>query len=233
MPSGYFDDIESMTFDGEANRLRWIVNRYEHYRLSWEKSNHEPSRMIALFLKSMRCYFRCDTAINKHDTWHLEIESANLMPVWKMHWKTTFLKLQCEYMKCCYNNELLPPVYREIMRASNFCVKSLGRAVAFDEQNENQNLRIKKTPPTNLLELSIKQSRHVMVGDKAAKEMWGMRKPRKNADMIQGTTLESDVMELEKLLATCNLFVTHNNTKMDREYFWKNVNPDEGPVGSP
>ncbi len=89
--------------------------------------------------------------------------------------------------------------------------------MAFDEQTKNYNLFLKKTPPATLLDLAIMQSLHVMVGGKAAKGMWGLHNPRKNG-MIRGTTLETDIIELEKLLASCNLFVTHNHTKMNKDF---------------
>ena len=137
--------------------------------------------MVALYLKSMRRYLRCDKAINKHDVWHLEIESAHLMRIWKIFGKPTYLKLQCEFMERAYNDDILPPVLREMMRANNLCVRSSGRSVAFDEQNEHQNLRIKKTHKSDSLELAIKRSRHVVMGAKAAIELWGARKRKTKA----------------------------------------------------
>jgi hypothetical protein len=173
--SNLFNDDVRITFQNDTERLRLILVRYQEYRLSWEQSDHEPSRMVALYLKSMRRYLRCDKSINKYDVWHLEIESAKLIAIWKTFGKPTYLKLQCEFMERCYNNDILDPVHREIMRTNSFCVRSSGRAVAFDEENENQNLRIKKTPKTDSLELSVKRSRHVVIGTKAAVELWGTR----------------------------------------------------------
>jgi hypothetical protein len=189
--------------------------------------------MVALFLKAMRCYLRCDKAINKHDVWHLEIESTNLLPIWKTFGKTNYLKIQCEFMERCYDDKLLPPIYREIMRANNFCVKSSGHAVAFDEQNENMNLRIKRCPKADSLDMAIRRSRHLIVGGKGAKELWGDRK-RKNTttDSIRGNSLEDDVALLEQLLLRSNIFMTHDKTKMVKEYFWDHVRPNTNPVGS-
>jgi hypothetical protein len=231
--SGFLDGISRVEFESNAHRLRWMLDRYRAFRIMWETSEHEPSRMVALFLKAMRCYLRCDKAINKHDVWHLEIESANLLPIWKTFGKTNYLKIQCEFMERCYDDKLLPPIYREIMRANNFCVKSSGHAVAFDEQNENMNLRIKRCPKADSLDLAIRRSRHLIVGGKGAKELWGDRK-RKNTttDSIRGNSLEDDVALLEQLLLRSNIFMTHDKTKMVKEYFWDHVRPNTNPVGT-
>ncbi len=105
--SAYFDALETMTFTSKSTRLRWIVQRYRDYGTSWEQSNHKPSQMVALFLKSMQHYLRCNHAIEKFDPWHLEIESTKLLLLWRMFGKTTYMRLQCKYMERFYNNELL------------------------------------------------------------------------------------------------------------------------------
>jgi hypothetical protein len=96
-------------------------------------SPHEPLHLIAFFLKGMRSYLRCKHAVSAQDGWLLEIESCNLLPIWKMTGKTTYLKLQCEYMETFYNDNRMPPVHCEIMRVNAFCVKTLGKSVAFDK----------------------------------------------------------------------------------------------------
>ena len=106
-----------------------------------------------------------------HDGWHLEIKSCNLLPVWKMLGKTTYLRLQCKYMETVYNDRKSPPIYQEIMRANVFCVKLSSSVVAFDEQNKNYNLCLKKTPTTLSLDVAIMRLHHVMMGEKAAKEL--------------------------------------------------------------
>ena len=84
----------------------------------------------------MRSYLRCLCAIALHDGWHLEIESCNLLSIWKMLEKTTHMRLQCEHMEKFYDDNKVPPIYQEIMSANNFCVMSSGKAVAFDEENK-------------------------------------------------------------------------------------------------
>jgi hypothetical protein len=73
--------------DELVDSLVWMhgmLEDYRRYHTSWERSNHEPSRVISLYLKSMHSYNWFRNAIRKHDPWHLEIESCKLMPVWKM-----------------------------------------------------------------------------------------------------------------------------------------------------
>jgi hypothetical protein len=128
--------------------------------------------MAAFFKKSMRSYLSCRCAIALHNGWHLEIESCNLLSIWKMLGKTTYMRLQCEYFEKFYDNDKVPLICQEIMRANNDCVKSLGKAVALDKENKNYNLQLKRTPVTMSLDLAIVRSCHMMIGDKATKEMW-------------------------------------------------------------
>jgi hypothetical protein len=60
--------------------------------------------------------------------------------MWKMSGKTTYMRQQCEYMEKFYDNDNVPLIYPEIMRANNFCVKSSGKAVAFDKEIKNYSL---------------------------------------------------------------------------------------------
>ena len=122
----------------------------------------------------------------------------------------------------------VPPIYREIMRANVFCVKLSSRVMSFDEQKENYNLCLKQTPTTSSLDIAIMRSRHVMAGDKAAKELWGVPKRR---DRTRGTTLADDTLELEGVLFVANVFVCHTPTPMDTNYFLKLIGAKEN-VGS-
>ena len=97
--SQFARDIAAVAFSSDRHRLMWILRHYRAFRSSWEVSSHEPSRMVALFMKSMRSYVRCKQAISNQDGWLLEIESCYWLPVWKMLNKTTYLHLQCEYME--------------------------------------------------------------------------------------------------------------------------------------
>jgi hypothetical protein len=184
--------------------------------------------MVALFMKSMRNYLRCKRAISHQDGWLLEIESCNLLPIWKMMNKTTYLRLQCEFMETFYNDDKMPPINREIMRANAFCVKASGKSVAFDEENEHYNCLLKRMPVTPRLDLAIMRSRHVMAGNKTAREMWGLPRSR----WKRGTSLVDDILDLESLLGLSGVFTSTEVCKMTKSYFW-NLVRTKGPVGSP
>ena len=226
---GAFNEISSMETNSNEQHLRSIIEKYKTIRESWEVSSHEPSRVVALFQKSMRSYMRCKRAINAHDSWQLEIESCEIMSLWKTFGKNTYLKLQCDYMENFYDIERVPAIDRESMRANAFCVKPSGSSVAFDEEIEHYNYILKKTPCTPYLDVAVMRSRHVIAGNKAGVEMWGVPRERSK---IHGTSLEDDVTELEQLMRSASVFVSHTATTMHRDYFWAFVKPKPG-VGSP
>jgi hypothetical protein len=128
------------------------------------------------------------------------------MPVWRMAGKPTYLRLQCKYMERYYNDEKLTPHQRKIMRANNICVKPSGRAIAFNEENEHFNLLLKRTPVTPSLNVAIWRDQDVIVGQKAAMELWHI--PCRHS-RFSGTSLEANIMELEELLLLSNVFASH------------------------
>jgi hypothetical protein len=229
--SGFFKSGFEMpaVFESDDDRIRWILDDYRRFRRSWEISRHEPSRVIALYLKSMRSYLRCKNAISNRDAWLLEIESCNLLPIWKMMGKNIYMRLQCEYMETFYDDKKVPGVYREIMRANSFCTKPSGATVAFDEENEHYNRMLKQMPVAPTLEGAVMRSRHVVLANKAAKEMWGLPKSR----WKRGTSLTDDIFDIEGMLATCGVFSSYNAVKMDKDYFWNCVRRKVSGVGSP
>jgi hypothetical protein len=138
--------------------LHGMLEDFRRYCTSWEQSDHKPSRSISLYLKSMRSYNGCRNAIQKNGPWHLKIESCKLMPVWRMTGKTTYLHLQCKYMETYYYDKKLTLCQCKIMRANIFCVKLLGRAIAFNKENKHYNLLLKRTPVTPSLDVAIWRS---------------------------------------------------------------------------
>jgi hypothetical protein len=208
-------------YDGSGSKvMRAMLDKYHVFVLSWEESLHGPSRMVELFLKSMRTYLRCEIAIATNDSWYMEIESASLLPIWKMNSNYTYFRLQCEYMETYYNVEWVSPFLRETMRANTFCVNRSGHAVAFDEQNESYDLLLKRTPPTSSIDIVVARSRHVIVADKAAKELWGLTRPRAS---IRGSSLEDDIIMIETILCRFDIFNNHEAVAMHTNYFWENI----------
>ena len=74
-------DMTGVKFASGEEKLGWMLANYCAFRTSWEESPHQPSRMVALFLKSMRSYLRCKHAISKQDGWLLEIESCHMLSI--------------------------------------------------------------------------------------------------------------------------------------------------------
>ncbi len=179
-----------MAFDNNVNRLQWMLSEYQAHCTSWEVSDHEPSRLIALYMKSMHRYLWCKHAISAQDGWHLEIESCNLLPIWKMTGKSTYFRLQCEFLELFYDETKTNSFFCEIMSANNFCVKYSGIAVAFDNENDYYNMLLKKTPVMPSIDVAVTRSRHVMIAHKAARELWGNTI---HCKIISRTSLEHDI----------------------------------------
>jgi hypothetical protein len=118
-------------------------------------------------------------------------------------------------MEIFYDKQKVTPVLHEIMRANTLCVKSTGRAVPFGKGNKNYNPMLKRTPVTPLIDVAIARSRHVMIAAKAVKEMWGLPSTRGN---IRGTSLEDNIIELEHVLSSCDIFVTSDLVLMHKDY---------------
>ena len=79
--------LEELLFiDGESpsDYLTRVHQLYAEFQLSWQKSPHEPSRMVALFIKVSASYLRCKKGVHNIDFWLLEQESCEWMGPWKM-----------------------------------------------------------------------------------------------------------------------------------------------------
>jgi hypothetical protein len=46
------EKIRIACHDTNVSRLRFILETYQEYKVSWEKSNCKPSQMVALSLKA-------------------------------------------------------------------------------------------------------------------------------------------------------------------------------------
>ena len=110
---------------------------YKEFRETWEKSPHEPSRVVLLFMKTAASVYRCKLAIRGKDFWLLEDESCAWMSMWKMSGKTTYLREQCDQVELVYNDECIDPIKREVMRVNRIPVLSKSEdGVTFDWVNE-------------------------------------------------------------------------------------------------
>ncbi len=85
--TGCLTKMNDANFTSNPEQLCFIMKKYQEYRTRWEESANQPSRMVALFLKLMRSYLRCRRAVVTHDSWHLEIESCNLLTILGNEWE--------------------------------------------------------------------------------------------------------------------------------------------------
>ena len=112
----------------------------------------------------------------KHNTWLMEKESCDWLGVWHVMKKNHYLTEQCEFIEAFYNESVVSPVYREIMRSNNFCVMPSGKCVAFDEANEMYNMYVKKAATNHYLDETCKRSGHIMAATKCASELWSPKR---------------------------------------------------------
>jgi hypothetical protein len=166
-------------------------------------------------MKSMCRYLQCKHVISAQDGWNLEIESCNLLPIWKMMGKSMYFRLQREFMELFYDETKTNPIFCEIMRENNFCVKSSGRLVAFDDKNK-YNMLLKKTPVTPSIDVAVTRSHHVMIAHKAARELWGDPIFHNN---IRGTSLEHNIIKKERVIGSCEIFELHTPVSMHKDLF--------------
>ena len=84
--------------DGETKDqfLRREEERFNDFVTKWETGNHEPSRLVSLFIKYTASYLSCKHGIRKGDFWLCEKESNLWIAPWKVCNKSTYLRLQCE-----------------------------------------------------------------------------------------------------------------------------------------
>jgi hypothetical protein len=124
-------------------------------------------------------------------------------------------------MEISYNKEKVAPIFWDMMKVNNFCVKSSSMAVAFDEENKHRHLRLKYTPVTPCIEVAVMRSHHVIIMGKAAKK-WGI--PKRHI-RIRSTLLEHDIIELERVISSCDIVVLHERMLMSKDNFWIVIHP--------
>ena len=98
------EDLQPRVGESNEETLRQIESNVIEFFTGWETSSHEPSRLVALFMKCVESYNRCKNAIRKEDFWALEKESNIWMGPWKVCGKSTYLREQCEYIEQVYDN---------------------------------------------------------------------------------------------------------------------------------
>jgi hypothetical protein len=68
-----------------------------------------------------------------------------------------------------------------------------------------------------------------MIAHKATRELWGNTIHRKNT---RRTLLEHDIIKIERVISSCEIFESHTPVSMHKDFFWSVICP-RTVVGSP
>ena len=172
--------------------------------------------MVALFLKDVGSYKRCQDGIRENNYWILVIESCKWMGAWKLFNKTTYLTLQSEYIELFYGKDF-DPWLRETARRNSMCVfTDRLRSVAMDEACEIFNAWLKKPAATTYLSVQCLRSRHIMFERKCAGTIFGVHKRGREA----GASEAANLLLIESVLHKAGIFHSHDKVTMTDDYFW-------------
>ena len=94
--SVFADDVTMRPGDTRVNFLNRIEASLNKLVEEWERSPHEPTRVVCLCLKYTSAFFCCKNGIRNLDFWVLEKESCVWMAAWKRCQKSMYLQEQCE-----------------------------------------------------------------------------------------------------------------------------------------
>ena len=202
--------LEHLLFvDGEdpSTYLKRIQQMYAEFQESWQNSPHEPSRMVALFIKVSASYLRCKKGVYNVDFWLLEQESCDWMGPWKMLGKMTYLRLQCIAIESLYGSDGMSAYTREVMRINRLIILSeTETGVAFDFVNELYNLWLKTPPPTPYIDTAVERSRHCILQQTCSDEIFDVRIKHSK------TTGKSDYIDkltIKFILTRAGIFQSH------------------------
>ena len=104
------EELKLCAEESPAGFLTRIHSNYSKFRESWEVSEHDSSKMVALFIKISGSFYRCKDGVSKRDYWLLEQESCDWITPWKIGGKTTCLRKQCEQIEGLYRVECISPL---------------------------------------------------------------------------------------------------------------------------
>ena len=225
--------LENLLFiEGEdpSAYLKRIQHMYQKFQESWQNSAHEPSRMVALFIKVSASYLRCKKGVHNVDFWLLEQESCDWMGPWKMLGKSTYLRLQCMAIESLYGTEGLSPFTREVMRINRLIILSeTETGVSFDFVNELYNLWLKTPPSTPYIETAVERSRHSIMQRTCSAEIFNVKSKKNKAT---GKSDYVDKLTIEFILTRAEIFHSHEKVEMHVDFFWKVIRKrnDSGTV---
>ena len=125
-----------------------LEERMKQFCIEFETSDHEPSRVVAPYLKDVSSYSCCKDGIRDNNYWLLEKESCDWMGHWKQYKKKNCLRLQAEHIEKFYG-EGFDPWLRETLRRNSLCVITDRLCyVAMDEAYKIFNAWLKIPAPT-------------------------------------------------------------------------------------
>jgi hypothetical protein len=215
--------------EGEAPRsyLIRMLDSIKQYDEGWEKSPHEPSRIVALFIKYVKSYCRSKHGISNIDFWVLEKERVEWLGAWKMLNKSTYLKLTCEFIEQVYD-ESLSPYFKEILRLNSIAVMTeSGKGMSMDDVNEKIMWYLKQAPFTPYIDTACKRSAHTML-EKSCNNQIFIASKRNNR---KGTSMENQIASIQQLLCDAGIFQSHEAVSMTNDYFWNFAEPSS-KIGS-
>ena len=215
----FADYIEQRLMPSFETTLSLEATMTEYFE-EWENSPHEPSRMIALFLKDAASYERCSNGTRHNNYWLLEIEGCHWMGHWMQCKKKNYLRLQSEYIERFYNVKFDAWMRETMQRNSINVFTERKRGVAMDEACKLFNAWLKTLAATPHLSVQCKRSTHLMYERKCSGSIFGVRERASN---LGGSQYSGDMLKIESILNECDVFVHHGKVEMTEDYFWCHV----------
>lgn len=209
-------DLRPRANESPAETLLRIEKSFREYCESWETSDHEPSRLVALSIKFLDSYSRCRDGIRKKDFALREKEGCDWLAAFKFCGKNNYVIEACERIEKLYGPEMKACLLETLRRNRMAVLTDGGRGMAQDEVNELVNAWLKVPPSTPYLSNVVKRSRHLAFGRKARVKVYGLS----SQTTCRGASEEKDVLLIEKFLLNCNIFRDKTAATMTDNYFW-------------
>ena len=132
--------FQRVATESNVDLLERIESAHTNYCQSLQRSDDEPTRMIATHMKVMESYWRSVHAVANHNAWLGEQEAVDRLGGWKLVGKGNYVS------ECLHRNDVMygpdmPNHYREWIRHN--CIWQVthsGKGVSPDHMNEVVNL---------------------------------------------------------------------------------------------
>ena len=177
--------------------------------------------MIALFIKKVASYMRCENDIRKGNVLLLEAKCNNWLGMWKVTGKCQYLADGLRRIENLYYE--LHPMLLEMRRCNRLPTLNKGKgSLAMDELCELHNLWLKMLPMTPYLSSVIQKSRHLSLIRRCALGLWGhCKRLRSNS----GTNTEAELVRLITFFESSRVFKSNSRfSTMEDNTFWALAN---------